>query len=232
MTAATRPILYSFRRCPYAMRARMAIAASKMTCEIREVSLKDKPEGMTTASPKATVPVIVLPDGTVIDQSLDIMLWSLGQNDPHGWLAPGLGNLDAMLALIAQTEDPFKTHLDRYKYSVRYEGADPAYHRAEAVKFLEALDNRLEDTVHLFGDRPALADYAIFPFIRQFANTDRDWFDGLSLPALQAWLTDHTTSMHKYPFWKAGDETIHYPPFTGMPDPQPAVTISPQLDSD
>mgnify|MGYP001811706140 CR=1 FL=1 len=203
-----RPILYSFRRCPYAMRARMAIAASNMTCEIREVSLKNKPDHMVTASPKATVPVMVLPDGTVIDQSLDIMLWSLGQNDPLGWLAPAIGNLDAMLGLIGQTEDPFKTHLDRYKYSVRYEDADPAHHRAEAVKFLEALDNRLEDTIHLFGDRPALADYAIFPFIRQFANTDRDWFDALSLPALQAWLATHLASdlfesiMAKRDFWQ------------------------------
>ena len=217
MTASNRPVLYSFRRCPYAMRARMAIAASNMTCEIREVSLRDKPEGMVTASPKATVPVIVLPDGTVIDESLDIMLWSLRQNDPHNWLTPENGDLDAMLALIGQTEDPFKTHLDRYKYSVRYEGADPAHHRAEGVKFLEALDNRLEDTIHLFGDRPAMADHAIFPFIRQFANTDRDWFDTLSLPALQAWLNGHVTSdlfdavMAKRAFWQCGQAPEWFP---------------------
>jgi len=217
MTPDARPILYSFRRCPYAMRARMAIAVSNTVCEIREVSLKDKPEGMVTASPKATVPVLVMADDKVIDQSLDIMLWTLGQNDPDGWLTPETGGLDAMLALIDQTEDPFKTHLDRYKYSVRYEGADPAYHRAEGVKFLEALDNRLEHTIHLFGDRPALADYAIFPFIRQFANTDRDWFDALSLPALQAWLTMHVTSdlfeaiMAKRAFWHSGKAPEWFP---------------------
>ncbi|NNE24227.1 MAG: glutathione S-transferase [Rhizobiales bacterium] len=217
MTPDARPVLYSFRRCPYAMRARMAIAASNTICEIREVSLKDKPEGMVTASPKATVPVLVMADDTVIDQSLEIMLWTLGQNDPHGWLTPETGDLDAMLALIDQTEDPFKIHLDRYKYSVRYEGADPAFHRTEAVKFLEALDSRLEDTIHLFGDRPALADYAIFPFIRQFANTDRDWFDALSLPALQAWLETHLASdlfksiMAKRAFWHSGQVPELFP---------------------
>ena len=145
------------------------------------------------------------------------MLWTLNRNDPHSWLTPELGNLDDMLALIEQTEDPFKVHLDRYKYSIRYDDADPEHHRAEGVRFLEALDNRLEDTVHLFGGRPALADYAIFPFIRQFANTDRDWFDGLSLPALQAWLDIHLSSdlfsqiMTKRPFWQPDAAPVLFP---------------------
>ena len=210
MKANALPILYSFRRCPYAMRARMALVASETICEIREISLKDKPEEMVTASSKATVPLFVLPDGKVIDESLDIMLWALNNNDPRDWLTPEKGSLPDMLDLIAQTEDPFKIHLDHYKYSVRYEGADPLYHRAEGSKFLSTLNSRLDTAPHLFGDRPALADYAIFPFIRQFANTDRTWFDALNLTALHAWLDQNLnadlfqTIMVKRPNWQEG----------------------------
>ncbi len=208
MTNEPLPVLYSFRRCPYAMRARKALIASETPVELREVNLKDKPKDMVDASPKATVPVLVLPDGTVIEQSLDIMLWALDTDDPLDWLEPGR---NAMFALIAETEDPFKQHLDRYKYHTRYDNADPFHHRGEAVKFLEKLNGRLEATAHLFGARPSLADHAIFPFIRQFANTDRAWFDTLPLPDLQNWLEHHLVSpifqniMKKQPFWTKGD---------------------------
>ncbi len=185
-----RPILYSFRRCPYAMRGRMALKVSGLACEHREVLLRDKPAAMLAASPKGTVPVVVLPDGEVIDESLDVMRWALAQNDPENWLAPG----DSMSGLIAETDGPFKHHLDRYKYANRYEGADSAAHRDAGLGFLKKLDERLAGQAQLFGNAVSLADIAIFPFVRQFANTDRGWFDAQDLPHLQAWLAGHLAS--------------------------------------
>lgn len=207
------PLLYSFRRCPYAMRARMALDQARIKCRLREVDLKDKPAGMLEASPKGTVPVLVLPDGTVLEQSLDIMLWALGHNDPHHWLIPQRGTLDEMLALIAQADGPFKTHLDRYKYHTRYDGADPSDERDLAVRFLGRLNGRLEHG-QLFGARTALADIAVFPFVRQFANVERAWFDELALPALHRWLAGHLAGdrfgriMKKWPVWTQGDADV------------------------
>ena len=204
------PILYSFRRCPYAMRARMSLVASEQAHALREVVLRDKPAEMIAASPKATVPVLVLPDRTVLDQSLDIMDWALGQNDPGHWLEPETGSLAEIRTLISQADGPFKEHLDRYKYANRYEGADPAYHRAEGLKFLHVLNERLTDQPSLAGQRLCLADIAIFPFARQFANTDRAWFDSLDLPPLQIWLENRLNSdlfksiMKKWPQWTTG----------------------------
>ena len=201
------PVLYSFRRCPYAMRARMALLISGTAVRLREVVLRDKPEEMITASPKATVPVLVLPDGQVIDESLAIMHWALGRNDPQDWLQGSAAESE----LIAEADGPFKDHLDRYKYPTRYENVDALEHRAGGLAFLEKLDNLLQASGQLMGAKPTLADYAIFPFIRQFANNDRDWFDQLPLPALQQWLGDHlasplfATTMQKYPQWQSGD---------------------------
>lgn len=197
-------ILYSFRRCPYAMRARMALHVSGMNLDHREILLKDKPAAMLEASPKGTVPVLVLPDGDVVDESLDVMLWALKQNDPEGWLEGPLSMKD----LISENDGPFKHHLDRYKYSVRYEDADPEDHRAEGLKFLEKLNEHLTRSDQLFGDEIRLADIAIFPFVRQFANADRNWFDGLDLKPLQTWLDGHVNSdlflaiMKKHELWK------------------------------
>ena len=186
------------------MRGRLALAISGVALEHREILLRDKPAAMLEASPKGTVPVVVLPDGRVIDESLDVMLWALEQNDPDEWLEPG----DAMMALIKRSDGPFKHDLDRYKYGTsRYEGADPMAHRADGLAFLETLDERLALTPQLFGERMCLADAAIFPFVRQFANTDRDWFDAQDLPNLQAWLTAHLASplfarvMAKHELW-------------------------------
>ena len=201
------PVLYSFRRCPYAMRARMALLVSETAVRLREVVLRDKPEEMIAASRKATVPVLVLPDGQVIDESLAIMHWALDRNDPPGWR---LGS-DAEAALIAEADGPFKHHLDRYKYPVRYDNVDPLAHRAGGLAFLEKLDSRIRESGQLMEERPTLADHAIFPFVRQFANNDRDWFDQLPLPALQQWLAQHlasplfATTMQKYPQWYSGD---------------------------
>lgn len=205
------PILYSFRRCPYAMRARMALYVSGQVCELREVVLRDKPAEMIELSPKATMPVLQLASGEVLEQSLDIMLWALRKCDPEHWFAPEDGSLDDMLALIEETDGDFKENLDRYKYAPRYEGADPEFHRCEAETFLNVLEGRLVDQAYLFGSKPALADYAIAPFIRQFANTDRIWFDAAPYPHLQKWLetfltrAPFTAVMTKYPAWRPGD---------------------------
>ncbi|MDO5623557.1 MAG: glutathione S-transferase N-terminal domain-containing protein [Pseudomonadota bacterium] len=179
------PTLYTFRRCPYAMRARWAIAVAGVAVQMHEVSLRYKPAAMLVASPKGTVPVLVLPTGEVIDESLDVMRWALAQRDPEGWLAPERGTLDDMLALIAACERDFKPHLDRAKYATRYtaEWGDGAHgddfaarHFALALVFLQTLAQRLQgaagDVPCLFGHRPALADFAIVPFVRQFARHD------------------------------------------------------------
>lgn len=184
----TEPVLYSFRRCPYAMRARMALIASGIACEIREVKLRDKPPEMLAASPKGTVPVLVLPDGTVIDESIDIMRWALGQNDPEDWLAGD------SKGLIATNDGAFKHHLDRYKYADRHD-ADPVVHRAAGLAILRDLEARLERNAYLCGERRTLADIAIMPFVRQFAETDRGWFDAQALPRVQRWLADLRASV-------------------------------------
>ena len=183
------PVLYSFRRCPYGMRARMALLASGTVCELREIALRNKPQEMLQASPKGTVPVLVLSNGTVIDESLDIMLWALQQNDPKQWLAPETALLEAMLQLIAQNDGDFKRNLDRYKYPDRYENIDPLQHRAAGSLFLTTLEERLVRHAFLCDSRPVLADIAIFPFVRQFAETDRTWFDAQPWPNLHRWLS-------------------------------------------
>jgi len=204
---STLPILYSFRRCPYAMRARLALAASGQVCELREVVLKNKPRGLLQASPKGTVPVLVLPGGRVLEQSLDIMLWALARHDPEGWLTPGQGDVQGMLALIAECDGPFKYALDRCKYPSRYPEADTDAERAKAVAWLGTLEARLAAQPHLFGGHAALADMAIAPFVRQFAGIDADWWVAQPWHQLQAWLAAWQASpllgsvMHKQPAW-------------------------------
>ena len=221
------PILYSFRRCPYAMRARLALAVSAQACELREVVLRNKPQALLEASPKATVPVLVTLEGQVIDQSLDIMHWALARNDPAGWLAPEVGSLEAMLGLIAQCDGDFKRHLDRYKYPGRYsdEFAESpmgstefsASHRTQGVKFLVQLEMRLQTSTYLFGQRAAWADMAIAPFVRQFAETDRPCFDQQPWPGLHRWLAAWLASdlfasiMEKYPAWLPGTAGVRFP---------------------
>lgn len=215
----SRPVLYSFRRCPYAMRARLAISSAGYPCELREVVLRDKPQAMLDASPKGTVPVLVLEDGAVVDESLDVMLHALASGDPERWLEPEEGSLDDMLALIAACDGPFKHDLDRYKYENRYaeEGAVSEDHRKSGSAFLVTLDQRLAGREQLFGSRVSLADMAVMPFVRQFANTDRDWFDAQPWPHLRRWLTRHLDSarfkaiMPKFDQWKAGAEPVHFP---------------------
>lgn len=210
-------MLYSFRRCPYAMRARMAIAASGQRCELREVVLRDKPAELLAASPKGTVPVLVDVDGMVIDQSLDIMLWALRRNDPEGWLQAEGATLDEMLALVAECDGEFKRHLDGYKYPERHPGADGEAHRAQGALFLMRLETRLVVTRCLHGEHAALADIAIAPFVRQFAQVDAAWFEAQPWPRLRAWLAARldapvfTQVMAKYAPWRAGQPGIAFP---------------------
>lgn len=207
----TLPVLYSFRRCPYAMRARLALLSTGARVELREVLLRDKAPEFLTASPSATVPTLVEHGGTVLDESLDIMLWALERDDQQGWLTPETGSLPDMLALIEEMDGAFKTSLDRYKYAARYDDCDPLAERTKASRILRGLETRLQQAGWLFGARASLADMAILPFIRQFANVDRTWFDGTDWPALKRWLEGFESSrefaaiMHKYKQWHAGD---------------------------
>ena len=208
----TLPILWTFRRCPYAMRARLAIWSSGQKVALREILLKDKPAPFLAASPKATVPVVQ--DGDiVIEQSREVMLWALGRNDPEGWLEmPQEGH-----ALIDTSDGPFKTALDHTKYAVRFPDRDEAEERAKAMVFLTELNDRLTQSRFLMGSRRSLADMAILPFVRQFANTDRDWFDAQGLGPLTKWLDDFLASdrfraiMTKYPPWQNGQDQVLFP---------------------
>jgi len=195
----------------------MALAAAKQPVRLREVVLKDKPPSLLEFSPKATVPVLVLKDGRVIDESLAIMQWALEQSDQERLLSPSNGDFAAMLSLIDRNDSEFKTHLDRYKYSTRYEGADPMQHRTEAERFIDDLNERLCDQDYLFGNRASLADIAIAPFVRQFANADTKWFESTRYENVHRWLREFLESprfrdcMHKFKQWKTGDAPIRFP---------------------
>jgi glutathione S-transferase len=210
------PILYSFRRCPYAMRARLALHASAIPVELREIVLRDKPPEMLAASPKGTVPVMITPEGDVLEESLDVMLWALSRHDPECWLEPRVGDIERMLTLIAGSDFGFKKHLDAYKYASRDAPDKGVAARQAGMEFLKSLDDMLVDSQFLFGDRIALADMAIFPFVRQFANVDRSWFDDQNWPHLRRWLDGLLVSarfnevMNKYPKWEAGDEPVYF----------------------
>ncbi len=225
MSLSDLPILYSFRRCPYAMRARLAIAASGVSCQLREVVLRDKPEALRLASPKATVPVLVLPDGVVIDESLDIMQWALGRHDPQHYLQPEQGDTAQMLALISANDGAFKKNLDCYKYPDRHTEDEQftdaasfsALHRAQASEQLMGLNARIQEHGYLMGQRPCLADLAIAPFVRQFAQVDRAWFDAQPWAALSDWLLKFQANplflsvMDKYPAWTPESEIVRFP---------------------
>lgn len=199
--STTLPILYSFRRCPYAMRARMSIVRTSYTCEHREVILRDRPDHMMEISPKGTVPVLLLPDGKVIEESLEIMQhvlsWELSTEDLH-W--------------VDRNDNEFKFHLDRYKYPNRYENVDSLEQRSMAKAYLDDLDQFLSNEIsHSLSD-------ALFPFVRQFANHDREWFDAQNWEHLHDWLANNLSSkefalcMKKHPQWCEGDELVTFPP--------------------
>jgi glutathione S-transferase len=212
------PILYSFRRCPYAMRARLALLASGQQCELREVVLSHKPPEMLAVSPKGTVPVLVLSDGQVIEQSLEIMQWALQQADPLHWLPQGTAHDLRVSELMARCDGPFKGDLDRYKYPNRYALPDGLQHRLQGAGFLQALEAQLAGSHFLSGPQYGLADAAIAPFVRQFAHTDPQWFAAQPWPRLQSWLQNFEDSalfqqaMVKVPPWAVGQPTIVFAP--------------------
>ena len=206
------PILYSFRRCPYAMRARMAIHISDQRCELREVLLRDKPPSMLQYSAKGTVPVLILQDGKVIDESLDVIDWALNLNDPDDWQRSK--DKEKTKELIKINDGEFKYHLDRYKYSKRYDNEDPEFHRKKCLKFIESINNELNNSEYIFDDNISYADIVLLPFIRQFRIADIDWFDALPYNNLKKWLSGFLDStllnsiMKKYDLWKEGDKSI------------------------
>ena len=206
------PILYSFRRCPYAMRARMAIHISDQRCELREVLLRDKPPSMLEYSAKGTVPVLILQDGKVIDESLDVIDWALNLNDPDDWQRSK--DTKKTKELIKINDGEFKYHLDRYKYSKRYDNEDPEFHRKKCLKFIESINNELNNSKYIFDDNISYADIVLLPFIRQFRIADIEWFDSLPYDNLKKWLSSFLDSsllnsiMKKYDLWKEGDKSI------------------------
>lgn len=209
-------ILYSFRRCPYAMRARMAIRYSDCRVELREVDLKHKPDALLAISTKATVPVLQCADGKVIDESLDIMHWALAQSDPHNWLHAQLqtDKTAEMAALIETNDTRFKQQLDHYKYADRYPEHSQLEYRQQGETFLQQLEQRLQQHNYLISDQISLADVAVFPFIRQFAHVDIHWFDQAAYPGLRRWLYQWMDSalfqsvMQKNPPWQKHDRPL------------------------
>jgi glutathione S-transferase len=208
------PILYSFRRCPYAMRARLALYLSGINVQLREVALRNKPAALLLASPKGTVPVLILASGQVIEQSLDIMRWALAQQ-----LASPICCDAEQIALIGQHDADFKPLLDRYKYPERYPEASAAEHQYNAMYWLKTkLEYRLESNTHLFGSQLGIADLGIMPFVRQCAGVDAEAFRQQASPQLQAWLAQliaqpaFVACMEKYPDWHAGDAVVRFGP--------------------
>ena len=212
------PIFWSFRRCPYAMRARLAIAASCQKVELREILLRDKPTDFLATSPKGTVPVLKLKNGQVIDESRDIMFWALEQNDPENWLAVWRRNPAFTLAFLDRLDGAFKHDLDRYKYASRYDRDAGSSHRDSGGVFLAELNQDLQQTGALSGAQLGLLDFASLPFVRQFRIAGADWFDDQSWPHLHAWLGGFLDSasfrlvMQKYPQWSPVGQSIAFPP--------------------
>lgn len=212
------PVLYSFRRCPFAMRARLALVACGLKVEIREIVLRDKPAHMREISPKATVPVLWLPDGTVVDESLDVMRWAVRQADPMGLMNLQPRELELTQQWLAVLDGEFKHHLDRYKYPQRYEGVDPMEHRQAGVQILKQWGAALIDSDWLFGNSMRFVDLAILPFVRQFRIPEPQWFDSNpELAPVVVWLQRFLalplfeTAMQKFEPWKPGDPAVFFP---------------------
>lgn len=214
MNPALLPVLYSFRRCPYAIRARLALHVSGIVHELREVSLRNKPGCLLKVSPKGSVPVLLLPEGRVIDESWDIMHWALRQHDPENWLGSQNRHLDAAAPLLAINDGRFKAALDRYKYADRHPEHSQAYYRSQGEAFLQQLEERLQANACLLGPGLSIADAAVFPFIRQFAGVDQAWFEQSPYPKLRDWTAALCHSslfaavMRKQAVWQTGDVAV------------------------
>ena len=209
------PCMYSFRRCPYAMRARLGILFAELQVELREITLKNKPPQMLAISPKGTVPVLQLLDGTVIEESREIMIWALAQQDPQGLLHDAA--LHDANVLIDKNDNEFKHWLDRYKYADRHLEMSQTEYRQKGEVFLQLLEELLTKNPYLLGKGITLADIGIMPFVRQFAHVNRDVFYNLPYPNLQRWLQDwlqhplFLQAMTKFQPWQDGDEVVVYP---------------------
>ena len=207
--------LYSFRRCPYAMRARLAILFAELSVELREIVLKNKPAQLLAISPKATVPVLQLVSGQVLEESREIMVWALTQHDPQGLLDNRY--LRQSNELIEQNDGDFKYWLDRYKYADRHLEMSQTEYRLRGEAFLQVLEALLMDNTFLLGDKASITDISIMPFIRQFAHVDRKTFYSLSYPKVQHWLqywlqqTYFLQAMSKVQPWQEGDDTVTFP---------------------
>lgn len=201
------PILYSFRRCPYAMRARMALLYAGIDFQLREIVLRDKPKQMLEVSPKGTVPVLILPNDTVIDESRDIMFWAIAQNDPDCWYPNDAELRKDIEQLIDRNDIEFKPLLDRYKYADRYPELSEAEHRRKCEIFLVELEQRLAQLPYLVSESLSMADIALMPFLRQFSRVDLTWFKASQYHNLERWLNElidselFTLAMQKHPVW-------------------------------
>jgi len=202
------PTLYSLQHCPYAMRARMAIWLSGQRVMLRAVVTKNKPAEMLAASPKGTVPVLVLDDSSVIDESLDIMVWALNESDPRNLLlAHDSDALPSILLLITLNDEQFVPYLEKYKLAKRKHEVSEIYYRRQCEVFITQFEDTLSRQKYFMGDTPSLADYALLPFIRQFARVDRQWYLQSPYPNLRRWLNNHlqtpifTKVMNKFPLW-------------------------------
>lgn len=184
------PVLYSYRRCPYAMRARMALKIAEIEVEIREISLRNKPRHMLQISTKGTVPVLLLPDGDVIDESLAIMLFALQAHAMGANIHADARAYD----LVLENDSSFKRALDAYKYPERNKNKTQEQHRADGEVFLQKLENLLQKDTFLLGGEVGIADIAIFPFIRQFAAVNPAWFEKAPYSTLKKWLSDWINS--------------------------------------
>ena len=208
------PVLYSFKRCPYAIRTRISLILSKTKCELREVLLKDKPESMLNASPKGTVPVLIKNNGTVIDESIDIINWLISRNNFFG---PNEYDnfIEEMIKLF---DNEFKFHLDRYKYSTRYNKDEELFHRNKCAEILNNLEEKIISNPWLLGSTVSKLDVCILPFIRQFRIANEEWFDNnekfkkinITLKYFLEWEV-FQIAMKKYPQWKEGDKKTIFP---------------------
>ncbi|OEE62589.1 glutathione S-transferase [Enterovibrio norvegicus FF-454] len=211
----TMPILYSLRQCPYAMRSRLAILHAGQIVILRDIDMKNKPEDMLSVSPKATVPVLVLGDGNVIDESIEVMVWALTQSDPRNLLySHDKNQLPAMLELIRSNDVTFVCALQKYRAASRYHDDNKTEHRDTCCEWLMPIEQRLSQHAYIMGEQPSLVDYAILPFIRQFSRVDKRWYAQAPLPNLRAWLTKHYNDptfskvMVSYPKWKKDDKPV------------------------
>jgi glutathione S-transferase len=211
----TTPILYSFRRCPYCMRAHMALKYAGLKIILREVELSDLPAEVLAVSPHATVPALVISENEYMDESSDIVKWAVQQNDPENWLGENNEYLNDAEMLVETNDYSFKEDLDHYKYADRHPEQTMEYYRQRCEEFLEELNEMLEQSNFLLADHITIADIAVFPFIRQFAMVDKQWFDQAPYPELQRWLdlilnTEHfSEAFKKHEIWKPGSKDIY-----------------------